>query len=88
MREGVERRKLSVYPQNTGRLQDRVTRRRRSVQVWAPLSVLRLLGNSHDSEEAALVHWVQEHSLLPTESFVTCGHLSTSPAPAWQPLLY
>lgn len=88
MREGVESRKLSAHSQNTVKLQNRVKRRGRNVQVCAPLSVLRLLGNNHDSEEAASVHQVKEHSLLPSELFVSRGHLATFPAPAWQPLLY
>lgn len=52
--------------------------------------VLRPLGTNCGPEGVAFVWQVKEHSLLATESFVTCGHCSTFSVPTWQPspLLY
>lgn len=83
MREGVERRKLGAYSQNTVRFWNGVRRRRKNVQVHTPRGVLRPLGTNRVLEE---VHQVKEHSLLPTESF-TSPH-SLPPPGNLPPLLH
>lgn len=57
----------------------------RSVLPSPQPHVLRPLGTNCGPEGVAFVWQVKEHSLLATESFVTCGHCPTFSVPTWQP---
>lgn len=84
MRKGVEKRKCGAYPQNIVKCGMGVRGRGRNVQVQAPSCVLRLLDINHDPEGVAFVHQVKKHSLLPSESSLTCAQLSVFSAHTWQ----